>query len=447
MSDPGIEVIPNIPRVYTALAEWCGCLIMIPRSPVRQGLTRGKQGLIVALFLPAQCTFLQLTGHLSLGWWIPCMAAAVCLQFLMLYACTALPVTAMVYATARAFLLAEFAAALEWQLWYYGSARLGVSGSGPALLFLAAVYGANFSLMFFLDRRSVDLAVLRALRPLDLWVPLGIALVSFLMGNLSFVLSNTPFSATSIVDLHTIRTLVDFAGLVSLFSYHQQICRRHDREELNAIQNLLHAQYAQYQLSRESIDMIHRKYHDLKHQIAVLRAETDPARRSAFLNDMEQEIRTFEAQNKTGNPVLDTVLTGKSLLCVRSGIELTCVADGSLLSFMSAMDLSTLFGNILDNAIEYEETLPDPKQRLIHLTVTRKSRMLVIRCENYCPNPPEPDGTGLFRTSKGDTEQHGYGLKSIRFTAERYGGSMAVSVHQQWFCLTVLLPLPAVENP
>ena len=53
---------------------------------------------------------------------------------------------------------------------------------------------------------------------------------------------------------------------------------------------------------------------------------------------MEAEIRQYEAQNKTGNKVLDTVLTSKSLYCNKNGITFTCVADGTLLDFMDVMD-------------------------------------------------------------------------------------------------------------
>ena len=102
---------------------------------------------------------------------------------------------------------------------------------------------------------------------------------------------------------------------------------------------MLQNQYQQYKQSRESIELINYKYHDLKHQIAVLRSEQDPGRRNEFLNKMEEEIRQYELQNKTGNKVLDTVLTSKSLYCGKHGITLTTVADGSLLDFMDIMDI------------------------------------------------------------------------------------------------------------
>ena len=144
-----------------------------------------------------------------------------------------------------------------------------------------------------------------------------------------------------------------------LYAYHLQLCQFHALREVNALQNVLDLQYASYQRSQESIDMVNRKYHDLKHQIAAPPAEPDAAKRSAYLDGMEEEIRDYEAQNKTGNSVLDTVLTGKSLYCARHGIELTCVADGRRLGFMEDADIYALFGNILDNAIEAVEQLED----------------------------------------------------------------------------------------
>jgi sensor histidine kinase regulating citrate/malate metabolism len=213
------------------------------------------------------------------------------------------------------------------------------------------------------------------------------------------------------------------------------------QRELDAIQNILQNQYIQYKQSRESIDVVNRKYHDLKHQIAVLRAEQDPQRRLDFLDGMEEEIRTYEAQNKTGNSVLDTLLTGKSLYCARHGVELTCVADGAQLDFMDVMDICSIFGNILDNAIEYALTLPDKRKRLIHLAVYAKKDFLVIQCENYCEKQPEFQD-GLPVSTKGDGAYHGYGVKSIRYAAEKYGGTMTIHNRDRWFELNIVIPIP-----
>jgi sensor histidine kinase regulating citrate/malate metabolism len=98
---------------------------------------------------------------------------------------------------------------------------------------------------------------------------------------------------------------------------------------------------------------------------------------------MERAISVFESQNKTGNSVLDTVLTGKSLQCGEYNINFTCVADGTLLDFMEALDICSIFGNALDNAIESVKELADSEKRLIRVAVFSQNDFLMLRIENY----------------------------------------------------------------
>ena len=361
-------------------------------------------------------------------------------------ACCTISLASAGYFTACAFLTAEFAASLEWQLWSYTQHTLDLprdawSTAALSLVYLAAVYTAVFGGIRRLVSRREDPPSALAFRAEELWPPVVISAACFFMSNLSFVYSNTPFSSSVLESIYNIRTLMDLAGVAMLYAYHVQRCELYMQRELDAIQNILQNQYIQYKQSRESIDVVNRKYHDLKHQIAVLRAEQDPQRRLDFLDGMEEEIRTYEAQNKTGNSVLDTLLTGKSLYCARHGVELTCVADGAQLDFMDVMDICSIFGNILDNAIEYALTLPDKRKRLIHLAVYAKKDFLVIQCENYCEKQPEFQD-GLPVSTKGDGAYHGYGVKSIRYAAEKYGGTMTIHNRDRWFELNIVIPIP-----
>ena len=65
------------------------------------------------------------------------------------------------------------------------------------------------------------------------------------------------------------------------------------------------------------------------------------------------------------------------------GITFTVVADGKLLSYLYVMDLCTIFGNALDNAIEYELQLKNPETRMIHVKIYRKKKFICILVENY----------------------------------------------------------------
>ena len=434
--------LSDIPRMATAVAEWCACLTVIAKYPRRCGGVR-LWGLL-GLGLAAQCAFLTLTDGLPILLWMPCMAAAVGLMLALVAACCDMPVASAAYCTARAFVLAEFAASLGWQLYSYalyvlGWREAGVRETALGLAVLAAVYAAVFLGMCWLEKRRDDPRAAMTFQLRELGSPVLIALACFLLSNLSFVYSNTPFAGSKLTDIYNIRTLVDLAGVAMLYAYHVQRCELYMQRELNSIQNILQNQYNQYCLSRESIDVINHKYHDLKHQIAVLRAEPDAARRSAYLDGMEEEIRDYEAQNKTGNSVLDTVLTGKSLYCARHGVELTCVADGEKLDFLDVMDICTIFGNILDNAIECELRVKEREKRLIHLVVHTKKDFLVVRCENYCPETLEFQD-GLPVTTKADSAYHGYGIKSIRRAAGKYGGAVTVHSGGEWFEITVIIP-------
>ena len=435
--------LSDIPRLFTAAAEWCACLTVIAKYPRRCGGLR-LWGLL-GLGLAGQCLFMMLTDALPLWLWLPCMAAAVGMMLALIAACCDMPLASAGYCTVRAFLLAEFAASLEWQLYSYALFALGWQemGAGRAALavgMLAGVYAAVFLGMYGLEKRRDDPRAAMTFQLRELGSPALIALACFFLSNLSFVYRDAPFTGSQLTDIYNIRTLVDLAGVAMLYAYHVQRCELYMQRELDAIQNILQNQYAQYRQSRESIEVINHKYHDLKHQIAVLRAEPDAGRRSAYLDGMEEEIRDYEAQNKTGNSVLDTVLTGKSLYCARHGVELTCVADGARLGFMDVMDICTIFGNILDNAIEYELGVEEQGKRLIHLAVYAKKDFLVIRCENYCPEILKFQD-GLPVSTKTDAAYHGYGIKSIRRAAGKYGGAVTVHNAEEWFQIKVVVPL------
>jgi len=267
-----------------------------------------------------------------------------------------------------------------------------------------------------------------------------IGICVFAISNVSFYMKDTPFSSKYASEIMNVRSLVDFAGVAILYAYHILCRQTQAQKELDAMQTVLENQYAQYKMSRESIEMINRKYHDLKHMITALRTEPDQETRKRWLDEIEADIRSYEAQNKTGNTILDTVLTGKSLYCQKHGIELSVVADGESIAFMDVMDICTIFGNALDNAIECELKIPEREKRMIHLRLTTQKRFLLLQVENYCPQRPEFQ-SGLPVTTKSDHANHGFGLKSIQYTARKYGGTTTIQADGNWFVLKVLIPL------
>ena len=423
-----MTAVPDIPRLYTALAECMATLLyaqqLKPRLSPRHGIV------VSLLWIAGLGLFMQLTGSVPLVLWIPCMVAAIGSMYLFLWCGYETSPLEAGYYCARAFILAELAASAEWQLhcalWPWRSGR-----DPLAILLLAAVYEALFTALYGMEKHRGDKPARIHITPLGALMAVIMAITVFAVSNLSFV-----NNSEATMNIRYVRTLVDLAGVLILTVQHEQLRENALHSELTAMDDVLRRQYEQYRQSKENIKLINRRYHELKVQIATIRAERDQAKQDAALAAMESDIRRYEAENKTGNPVLDTLLTAKSLYCQQHGINMTCVADGKLLDFLSTGEICTIVGTALDNATESVAAEPDPEKKLIRVAIYAQNGFVMLRFENYCAQPVElgPDGLPL-RSTHG-----GYDLKSVRAAAEAHGGTLTLHWENEWFTLRVLLP-------
>ena len=176
--------------------------------------------------------------------------------------------------------------------------------------------------------------------------------------------------------------------------------------------------------------------------MAVILKEDNADLRAQYLADLNTAIDTYSATISTGNGVLDTILSQKNATCIANHIDMTCFADGKALTFMHAMDIASLFGNALDNAIESVGQLANPDKRLIEVRVSRRINLLVITFKNVFEGAAEFKD-GLPKTTKKDTAVHGYGLKNIAYITHKYNGQMTISTQDGWFSLKIILPVPS----
>lgn len=143
--------------------------------------------------------------------------------------------------------------------------------------------------------------------------------------------------------------------IFTMFLMFEVIFRKQYERDYVTAARMLKQSEERYALTKENIELINMKCHDLKHQIRLIRSS--PAADSAALGEIEDLIQVYDSAIRTGNEALDIILAEKSLYCNRHGIRLYCIADGALLSFIADSDLYALFGNLLDNAIEAVEEL------------------------------------------------------------------------------------------
>lgn len=212
------------------------------------------------------------------------------------------------------------------------------------------------------------------------------------------------------------------------------------RMDLYTVRRLWEQDKSHYELSKENIELINIKIHDLKHRFREMRLAEGNITEDEY-KQFENAIAIYDSKVSTGCAPLDVLLTERSLMCSRAGIRLSCMVDGSALSFMSEYDLYSLFGNILSNAVEAVQKVKEQENRVISLTVSVCFGAVMINCANYYEGQINLVG-GLPETVKEDKHQHGFGMKSMRLLIKKYGGELNFDFADGVFNLTAMLPLP-----
>lgn len=270
-----------------------------------------------------------------------------------------------------------------------------------------------------------------------LWLSVLALLVDVVLGLVCIVLMRESASADCFTLLNFYNGLCSAFILFTLFSL---LDNKRLELEVAVMSQMLEGWKKQYQMSKDNIEMINLKCHDLKHQIRQLRTG-NAAVSGEVLREIENAVGIYDAVARTGNGALDVILTEKSLICEQAGIRLTCIADGEKLCFISPSDVYALFGNALDNAIEAVMGLSDPEQRNITLSIQAQGRLLSIHVENYFSGKLifEDD---LPQVNKEDRDYHGFGMKSMRMIVEGYGGYLTTEAQNDIFYLNIVVPIP-----
>lgn len=305
-----------------------------------------------------------------------------------------------------------------------------------ALAWYAGVYLAFFGLV--LHRQGC----LPAWRSAGRTMVVTMALVMFLVIFFDEVIKACTLVGLPIPYVLALRAVHVGTCLFVLWSIYQLAYNQQLRMQMAAERSLRAEEERRWELSRQNVEAINIKCHDIRHQIRQLRDGSSGTVDAGALDDIEREVEVYDSQVRTGNAALDTVLSEKRLVCDQAGVELSVMADGTALAGMPPADLYSLFGNALDNAIEAARKVPEMDRRYILVTVRRSTGMVAVHVENSFTGPSPTFEDGLPRTTKEDATSHGFGTLSMRRTAERYGGTLALAAHDGTFTLDALLAVP-----
>jgi hypothetical protein len=328
---------------------------------------------------------------------------------------------------------------LAWQLSFYiytDCSQSPVSGFSWIWVVLSVFWVLVFiPLVLYLYRlikRTPSIA-------LPSWKILILALFSVLAND---VLNMFVITAPLLGDVHILEYILSAFNILSsamiliiMFGF---VSETNLQKEVTYLNQMRREEEKQYQFTKENIELVNIKCHDLRKQIRALK-DTHSTISQEEIDSIENATRFYDTKSGTGNIPLDTVVQEKSLVCAKNKINFTRMIDGEKLAFMKESDVFSLFGNILDNAIESVSKIKEEDNRYINLKVHEVPGGLLIFCDN--PYEGKIDfKDGLPLTSKDDDKYHGFGMKSIRYIAHCYGGTMKIDTNNGEFSLSIYFP-------
>jgi len=230
-------------------------------------------------------------------------------------------------------------------------------------------------------------------------------------------------------------------GLIVLFAANRILSENESEQQLLIMEQIMHQEKRQFENVKANMDVINMKCHDLKKILGRIEGKLD----AEETESLSEAIEFYDSTIRTGNEVLDVVLCEKAMTCKKLGITFSCMADGSSLDFLTPVQIYSVFGNIIDNAMEAVSKLEDPDKKVISLIIRQADNKIRIEESNYY-NGNLNLLEGTVETTKQDASRHGYGIRSIRYIVKQYGGEVELQPQEDMFFLAIRFPLDKLKS-
>ena len=148
------------------------------------------------------------------------------------------------------------------------------------------------------------------------------------------------------------------------------------------------------------------------------------------------KIKSFHS----GNAVVDALIGSKTALAEMNSIPVDVDLAVPQELQITDTDLTVMIGNLYDNAIDANLRLKDVDMRFINIKILYDGGNLLFMFENAAPEEEKPDNKGIWRTTKGDSSMHGFGMKNIDMIVQKYGGYCERDLKDHIFRCRIRIP-------
>lgn len=260
------------------------------------------------------------------------------------------------------------------------------------------------------------------------------------IGKIGFIYGELLISERHLLQIQVLPDLI-FLNLIMTIYLVIMIKKENDeRAKQDLMNSKLKLQEEYYSSLEESQMQVRKLYHDMKNHlenISNLNQNSEESRQ--YIDELKDQLNNSNDVKSTGNAIVDIILNEKKKVCIKEGIDFETNVNSKDLSFMKNADISNIFSNVLNNAIEACQKIENG-EKYIKLEAYKIKRYYVIYCENSKTNKIKRAGSRLI-TEKKDDFVHGIGIRSIETSAKAYDGDVVIYYDDDKFIIKILIPL------
>lgn len=235
--------------------------------------------------------------------------------------------------------------------------------------------------------------------------------------------------------------ILGMTNIILIFIVANSIKSEKEKVKLELVNEKLDMQYKYYLMVKESQEKMKQVYHDMNNHMENIRSLKNSSEDvSEYINNIEDEVKNNKNIYNTGNALLDIILYEKSKDCIKNNIDFNVGIDFSKCEFIDMIDISSIFSNLIDNAIEACNKIDDNNiEKYITIKGIFIKSYYVVRCENSKTNKVIIKNNKIL-TSKKNKFLHGIGLDSIKSSIKKYNGELKIKNSEFKFITSIHIP-------
>ena len=207
--------------------------------------------------------------------------------------------------------------------------------------------------------------------------------------------------------------------------------------ELSMMKRQSELQLANYTEMNKQYEKSRKVIHDIKKHLNVLSElnHKDNQKTNTYSEMIEKEVDSLFSGFQCSNEILSIVFSQKIALAESLNINVETKVEDINFDFMSDLDITALFANIWDNAIEASKKA---EGKYIVFEISQVNGFILITEKNSFNGKIKRNNGMILSSKKNHT---GVGLSIIKSTVEKYKGLFTSNIENKTFCIEITIPI------